>query len=58
MEIQLEVKLGETVSKCCAVSSMISQKGIPLGQRMQAERVHYDRAVEALRQHVATGQVD
>ena len=48
VEIQLEVKLGETASKA----------KITLEQRMQAERVHYDRAVEALRQHVATGQVD
>ena len=58
LEIQLEIKLGEMASKACAAGPKISQNGIPLEQRMQAERVHYDRAVEVLRQHVATGHVD
>ena len=50
MEFNLEVKLGEMANN--------PSTDIPLEQRQQAQRLHYDRAAEVLRQHVATGQVD
>ena len=53
MEFNLEVKLGE-IEK----NRSIVETGISLELRQQSQRLHYDRAAQVLRQHVATGQVD
>ena len=58
MQFQLEVKLGEMANNTSAVDSANHEIGILLEQRLQAQRSHYDRAADVLRQHVATGQVD
>ena len=50
MEVSLELKLGVLAKK--SIDSVDPEIA------MQAQRSHYDRAAEALRQHVATGQVD
>jgi tetratricopeptide (TPR) repeat protein len=52
MEVLLELKLGKLAKKACAIVSVDPEIA------MQAQRSHYDRAAEALRQHLATGQVE
>ncbi|CAB3992653.1 PREDICTED: uncharacterized protein LOC109461575 [Paramuricea clavata] len=52
MGVSLEQKLGKWAENACAISSVDPEIA------MQAQRSHYDRAAEELRQHVATGQVD
>ncbi|CAB3984614.1 PREDICTED: uncharacterized protein LOC109482825 isoform X2 [Paramuricea clavata] len=52
MEVSIELSLAELAKKACAIDSVNPEFGI------QAQRSHYDRAAEALRQHVATGQVN
>ena len=48
----LAQELGNCAKNACAIGSVDPEIA------MQAQRTHYDRAVEELRQHVATGQVD
>jgi tetratricopeptide (TPR) repeat protein len=52
MGVSLEQELGKWAENACAISSVDPEIA------MQAQRSHYDRAAEELRQHVATGQVD
>ncbi|CAB4031319.1 Hypothetical predicted protein [Paramuricea clavata] len=51
-EVLIELKLGKLAKDVCAIVSVDPEIA------MQAQRSHYDRAAEAVRQHVATGQVD
>ena len=52
VEVSIEMWLAELAKKACAIDSVNPDIA------MQAQRSHYDRAAEALRQHVATGQVE
>jgi tetratricopeptide (TPR) repeat protein len=52
IEFVLLRKLAKLAKDVCAIVS------VDPGIAMQAQRSNYDRAAEALRQHVATGQVD
>jgi tetratricopeptide (TPR) repeat protein len=52
MEVSFELKLGKLAKNACIID--LANPEIA----MQAQRSHYDRAAEALRQHLATGQVN
>jgi tetratricopeptide (TPR) repeat protein len=52
MEVSLKLKLAKLAKDACTIVSVDPEIA------MQSQRSHYDRAAEALRQHLATGQVD
>jgi tetratricopeptide (TPR) repeat protein len=52
LEVGLELKVGKLAKKACAIDSVNPEIA------MQVQRSYYDRAAEALRQHVLTEQVD
>ncbi|XP_028401318.1 uncharacterized protein LOC114524443 [Dendronephthya gigantea] len=57
-EFNLEVKLGEMAGRDGVNNPIHTEIEVPLEQRIQAQRTHYDRAADVLRKHVTTGQVD